>query len=317
MTAPATGSTEPQIARTSWMTRWTAQIRLRHWAHFLVLPLAGVDPTASYELAMEGVLRGVAIAFGVLAFGYLLNSLADRRLDQDPHKGSLPSGALTSQWLAVVGLGVVTTALAAQGPPIVLGAALLCMGSGVVYSVGPRLKSLPLIGSLLNISNFAPLLLVGLPGPDAQAPLLGPLLAAFAPLLLQNQLIHEAADAQEDRAGGVITTFGRFGPQRSAAVAALCGLCSAMAVMWPSPTSTSSSLAVLLAILFGGWYPRQLARRGQEPATMAALRVQHRFAALTGGGVAFGVRYFHYTVSTAFLLANLLWNDQRELPGPL
>jgi 4-hydroxybenzoate polyprenyltransferase len=316
MTAPAAVLDSPRSKKTSWISRWTAQIRLRHWAHFLVLPLAGVDPSASYELVMEGVLRGVAIAFGVLAFGYLLNSLADRRLDQDPHKGSLPSGALTPQWLAVVGLGVGTTALAAQGPAIVLGAALLCMGSGVVYSVGPRLKSLPLIGSLLNISNFAPLLLVGLPGPDAQAPLLGPLLAAFAPLLLQNQLIHEAADALEDRAGGVVTTFGRFGPQRSAAVAALCGLCSAMAVMWPSPSPTSSTLALLLAVAFAGWYPRQLARRGHEPTTMAALRVQHRFAALTGGGVAFGVRYFHYTVSAAFLLINLLSNDQRDLPGP-
>jgi 4-hydroxybenzoate polyprenyltransferase len=283
MTAPAAVLDSPRSKETSWISRWTAQIRLRHWAHFLVLPLAGVDPSASYELVMEGVLRGVAIAFGVLAFGYLLNSLADRRLDHDPDKGSLPAGALTPQWLAVVGLGVLTTALAAQGPDIVLGAALLCMGSGVVYSVGPRLKSLPLIGSLLNITNFAPLLLVGLPSSDASAPLLGPLLAAFAPLLLQNQLIHEAADADEDRSGGVMTTFGRYGPQRSAWLAALCGLCVPAAVLWSSPTVPGLGLAGLLAAVFGAWYPRQLALHGHKPREMAELRINHRVAAVIGG----------------------------------
>jgi 4-hydroxybenzoate polyprenyltransferase len=263
--------------------RWAAQIRLRHWAHFLALPLAGVDPKYPLAQTVTSSLLGVAIAFGVLAFGYLLNSLADRRLDQDPDKGSLPAGALTPQWLAVVGLGVLTTALAAQGPGIVLGAALLCMGSGVVYSVGPRLKSLPLIGSLLNITNFAPLLLVGLPSSDVSAPLLGPLLAAFAPLLLQNQLIHEAADADEDRAGGVVTTFGRFGPQRSAWLAALCGLCVSVAVVWSSPTVPGLGLAGLLAAVFGGWYPRQLALCGHKPNEMAILRIKHRVAAVIGG----------------------------------
>lgn len=192
---------------------WLAWLRLRHWAHFLLLPLAGVDPGANYELMLGAVLRGVALAFALLGFGYLLNGLSDRAVDRDP------------------------------------------------------LKSLPKAG-------WRPWLL------------LGPLLALFAPLLLQNQLVHEAADAPDDRAAGIATTFVRFGVAKTALLAGLCGLLAAAVLTGVLRGALRWPLGLVWLALFGLWIPLQLRRHGAQPAQMARLRLQQRWLALAAGGVA-------------------------------
>ena len=82
--------------------RAVAQVRLRHWSHFLLLPLASVDPAESWERTSVASARGVAAAFALLAFGYLLNSLSDRAVDRDPGKHALPAGSRWVQWAAVL-----------------------------------------------------------------------------------------------------------------------------------------------------------------------------------------------------------------------
>lgn len=262
---------------------WLAWLRLRHWAHFLLLPLAGVDPDANYELMLGATLRGIALAFALLGFGYLLNGLSDRAVDRDPNK-SLPQAGWRP-WLLLGALWLLALGLAAAAPLVVQVASAVCLLSGILYSVGPRWKAVPLLGSALNLTNFAPLLVVGA-APGRPMPLLGPLLALFAPLLLQNQLVHEAADAPDDRVAGIATTFVRFGVARTALLAALCGLAATGVLAGVLRDPLRWPLALVWLALFGAWIPLQLWRHGTEPPQMARLRLQQRWLALMAGGVA-------------------------------
>jgi len=268
---------QPGSAKTGWL----AWLRLRHWAHFLLLPLAGVDPAANYELMFGAVLRGVALAFTLLGFGYLLNGLSDRAVDRDPNK-SLPQAGWRP-WLLLGALWLLALGLAATAPLVVQVASAVCLLSGILYSVGPRWKSVPLLGSALNLTNFAPLLVVGA-APGRPMPLLAPLLALFAPLLLQNQLVHEAADAPDDRAAGISTTFVRYGVAKTALLAGLCGLLAAAVLAGVLRDPLRWPLAAVWLALFGLWIPLQLWRHGAQPAQMARLRLQQRWLALAAGG---------------------------------
>lgn len=270
--------------------RWLAWLRLRHWAHFLLLPLASVDPHTNYEVALGALLRGVALAFALLGFGYLLNGLSDRAVDSDPHKSPLPhAGARPWGLLAVLLLAAI--GLAATAPQVVQVAAGVCLLSGVLYSVGPRWKAVPLLGSALNLTNFAPLLVVGA-APQSELPLLGPLLALFAPLLLQNQLVHEAADAPDDRAAGIATTFVRFGTAQTALLAAVCGLGASAVLVFVVPGTPRWPLALGWLAVFGVAVPLRLWQQGDDAQHMARLRVQHRWLALLAGGAAAGAVFF-------------------------
>jgi 4-hydroxybenzoate polyprenyltransferase len=256
--------------------RAAALIRLRHWAHFLLLPLAGRDATLSVEQSALSILRGVAIAFCLLAFGYLLNSLADRDMDLDIDKraaGALPPARGRA---IVAGLAIAALALALTGPLSVSVATAVCMASGTIYSVGPRLKTLPFVGTALNVGNFGPLLFVGL-ARDALPPALPVLAAAFVLLLGQNQLLHEAADAEEDVRGGVRTTFRRLGSRGAALLALIAGgLLVPLLHRTPLP-------AIVGGAAFGLGFPAAFLRLGERPADMARLRLLHRVLALAFG----------------------------------
>ena len=104
-------------------------------------------------------------------------------------------------WPALWVLALVAVGLAATGPWVTLAATLLARSSGIVYSVGPRLKRYPVVGTLTNATNFTPLLWVGLPASGATDGTMI-LTQAFLLLLLQNQLLHEAADRDDDLRGG-------------------------------------------------------------------------------------------------------------------
>ena len=61
-------------------------MRPKQWAHFALLPLACFEPTLPGALALA---RGVAIAACVLAYGYLLNAISDRKIDRSLDKNPL------------------------------------------------------------------------------------------------------------------------------------------------------------------------------------------------------------------------------------
>jgi 4-hydroxybenzoate polyprenyltransferase len=261
---------------------WFEQIRLRHWAHFLLLPLATFDPWSRSSEAYFAAARGVASAFSILAFGYLLNSLSDRRMDLDARKNAfIVAGAGDARFL-LFGLIAASVGLALLSPWPARLATLLCLAFGCIYSIGPRIKSIPIVGSLTNLANFGPLLFVGMQNASLP-PGFAFLALAFAALLLQNQLIHEAADSVEDRRGGVRTTWMMLGPARTAWLAALLGLAATgAAASLLSPFAPQTMVALCLGV-FGVGFPLLLARRGVESRVATRLRIAHRGCALLFG----------------------------------
>ncbi|MBX3248090.1 MAG: UbiA family prenyltransferase [Myxococcales bacterium] len=264
------------------MRSWAAQLRLRHWAHFLALPLAGVEPSRPWWWVDTA--RGVTIAFAVLAFGYLWNGVADRAMDLDPDKRARPS-EIEAHRRAALASAASALGVGAFGPWPAFVATLVSLGSGWAYSTGPRLKSIPVIGSAMNVASFAPLLFVGLS--DATLPPgLVTLACCFAALLLQNQLLHEAADASEDQRGALRTTFLQLGPRPVAGLAAIAGAVPSIAVA-SGDADPRLAFAALLALPFAILFPAALFRRGGEASAMRRARLLHRAAAVVGGAALF------------------------------
>jgi 4-hydroxybenzoate polyprenyltransferase len=251
--------------------RLVRAIRVRDWWHFLLLPLASAD-------GAPALLRGMAIAFAILAFGYLSNGLSDRAVDSDLGKRSLDDDRPA---LLVVGICLMLLALglSLSGPPPVTWATLVSLLAGTVYSIGPRLKRYPVVGTLANAGCFAPLLWLGSGAAPGRTEL-KTLAALFVLLLLQNQLLHEAADRLDDAHGQVLTTFRIVGRRGTAVLVAALGL--SIAALAPYPALATGFLAA-----FGLLFPAALFVRGDDVGSMRALRLVHRAVCIVAGGAAF------------------------------
>jgi 4-hydroxybenzoate polyprenyltransferase len=259
--------------------------RVKDWLHFLLLPLAGWSPTVAWRDASIALARGVATAFCVLAFGYLVNSVSDRETD-DAAKNPLAGEGVDRRSVSF-GVPVLASAalgLAMLGPRIAVLATFVCLLSGWAYSVGPRLKAYPILGTLLNASSFAPLLLVGTNATELPAAL-GWLSLGFVGLLLQNQLLHEAADTVEDARGNLATTVRTLGTRTTAWGAALLGL----VVPYLMIACGQIALACASAIVFVVSFPAILARHGDRPAWMRRARRVHRWVSLVTGALLFAL----------------------------
>jgi 4-hydroxybenzoate polyprenyltransferase len=276
------------------MRAWTVRIRLRYWLHFLVLPFAGVSFSLVDRAQWLSLLRGVCISFAVLTFGYLLNSVADREMDLDPEKSVL-RGEQKNYRVELMVWVFIALVLSLMGPWLVVLCTALCIGCGWIYSVGPRLKAKPLIGTLLNVGNFAPLLFVGIhrvPGPSALPWIAG----LFSALLLQNQLLHEAADAEEDRHGQLNTTFLKWGEQYAVWLVLLCGILVLFLSVYSLHVHRRSMIfalhALLYLVLFPAWLWRSahIATRAVQPAMQRARKI-HRWCCLGSGALMYCVLY--------------------------
>jgi 4-hydroxybenzoate polyprenyltransferase len=267
---------------------WLALTRFRQWGHLIVLPLAGAEVPVRGNDEMLALARGVAIGAGILSYGYLLNALADRTMDRDWRKNPLAGapGLLTSR-LALVPwmLAAVTLGLAATGPIVVFVAAAVPVFFGALYSVGPRLKAVPIVGTLLNAVLFGPLLLLGV---RAEVPPATWALAfAFAAMLIQNQLLHEAADAREDADGSVQTTFLFLGPVAAAVMAAVVGSGVPLAGRWIEDGAGRHLFLAISVPMFSLAFPAAIAVWGRNPSRMAAVRGAQRWFGFIVGAVLF------------------------------
>jgi len=253
-------------------------LRARQWAHFLALPLAAFEGASWPRLAL-----GVAAAAAALAYGYGLNAISDRATDADPRKNPLAGRAgCPPSVAALVGasaaLAVAATLALGRGPAT---AAALSLLASTAYSIGPRWKRLPLAGTALNVAIFAPLLFVAGPAAGAAgARGLALVAAAFVTLLLQNQILHERADAAEDAAAGARTTAVWLGARGSTALSIALGVVGAgvAVLVAPSPAAAAAAIASLTA-------GTGVAAAG--PAVPSARRRAHRIAALAGGALLF------------------------------
>lgn len=274
------------LSRPAAIRAWLARVRFADWAHFLVLPLATIDAHASRSDTLLAGARGVGIAFTILAFGFLINSVADREMDIDVRKNSLVIPGAGAQGASLIGLVAVCLLLSISSPWPAKLATASCLVLGYIYSSGPRLKRVPVAGSLANVAGFTLLLFVGMQ--DASLPpRFGWVALVFAALLLQNQLIHEAADRLEDSAGGVRTSWLTLGPRWTVLIAAISGLGAAGATAFIVPRPRLSPVVLAAGAAFGVVFPLLLASRGMEPSRAARLRVTHRWCAASFGALCY------------------------------
>ncbi len=261
---------------------WAA-LRAGQWVHFVALPLATVTPGAEEPRALAlRAGRGMAVAALALAYAYGANAVADRGTDEDPRKNPLvgtstfPSAAVAASVVAAMA----ALALAAVGGHVALVATVASLLAASVYSLGPRLKARPFAGTLVNLAIFAPLLLASAPHPWAQPPALPFLAFVFAAMLLQNQLLHEQADASEDAAAGVRTTARVLGTRGTKAAIVLLGLLGVLGAVWTAPGRVCV-IAAVLVLMTGG----AAGLGGRD--SWAARRRLHRAIAFAGGALLF------------------------------
>jgi 4-hydroxybenzoate polyprenyltransferase len=269
-------------------------LRVRDWAHFTVLPLASTSLDALDDDGLHGLARSVLVAALVLAWGYLSNGLADRALDRDAAKNPFaqaPDATIDTLTGVTWAFAIAALALASFGGGVSLAATATSVAAGWLYSSGPRLKRLPVVGTLLNVACFAPLLFVGA---GRTLPAATPLLAlAFTGLLLGNQLLHEAADAHDDAAGSVRTTFLALGARGTAALAALAGMLPALAIALALPGAIRDELTATALLVFVVVVPGALALHGADARRMAITRRLHRVASVVLGALLFALSNLH------------------------
>ncbi|WAS90335.1 UbiA family prenyltransferase [Nannocystis punicea] len=251
-------------------------LRARQWAHFVPLPLAGapLGDMLSGTCSLGHVLWGILAGALCLACAYGLNAHGDRGTDA-PAKNPLVGaevGAAAAVPALVCGL-LAMVAAGQSGGPLAAGVSL---ATGALYSVGPRLKRLPAIGTLANVAIFAPLLaLIGTP----RTPGFWGMSLVFTALLLQNQLVHERADVAEDRRAGAFTTaqwLGRAGVAAAGRWLALAGAIAAAGLLGPRAGPCGA-----VGLVFGAWLIGQV-----DPA---AARRRHRAVALATGAAIYAL----------------------------
>jgi hypothetical protein len=163
--------------------------------------------------------------------------------------------------------------------------------AAATYSVPPRLKGVPVVGTLWNAVMGVPgFFFTG--GAPVGTPPLRPLVGLFALLLLVSQLLHEAADRDDD-AGKVLTVATARG-RRAALTAALVLVLSTPLVAWVlaagaarRPLIVGASAAFAL-----GW--GAVLRRDldcDDRRRLQRLRLGYRWAAIALGGVTFAALY--------------------------
>jgi 4-hydroxybenzoate polyprenyltransferase len=251
-------------------------LRIWQWKHFVLLPAAVLQLSSPARAAAQVAVACVVAALA-LAYAYGLNAITDRADDDDAGKNPLvglpvlPRATLP----LVASTACFALLLAALLGPLAAVATALSLAASTVYSAGPRWKAVPIFGTLLNAVIFVPLTVTGgLPqGGFALR------LASFVALLLQNQLIHELADAREDARARVFTTGHLLGERGVATGVAALGILGAIVgfALAPPPVALVNGVAlalVTLAIL-----------RTRSPA--AKRRTMHRALAVLAGAVIF------------------------------
>ena len=273
---------EPAVPRSSALLNLLRLYRAPEWVHILPLPLATFDAGVPLATALLAAARGVANAFTILAFGFLLNAVSDRHVDRDARKNPLLVPGHGGYKTSLVVLPAVSVALAALSPWPVQLATAWCLVLGCVYSIGPRLKAIPVAGTLTDAAGFAPILFLGMARPSLP-PGFGTVAIAFAALLLQNQLIHEAGDRIEDEASGIRTTCLTLGPRWTALVAACAGAVATVATASGVARLGYVSVPAVVGIAFIAAFPLLLAWDGLTAGRAARLRVVHRWCAVVVG----------------------------------
>jgi 4-hydroxybenzoate polyprenyltransferase len=227
------------------------------------------------------LLGALAVAGLALAYAYGLNAVTDRGGDASPGKNPLAGhrGVAASVYgvVAAAGAGCLALALAlGVGAP-----AAATVVAATLYSAGPRLKAIPVVGTLTNLLIFGPLLLLGAEQPRLDGRT-GLLVLAFAALLVQNQVLHEVADRDEDSATGDRTTVIAFGLRPALALSAALSLACAAAIVALPGVALGARLCCAGVVVVGGAASWVLGPRHPRDG-----RGMHRLYAIGGGAAVY------------------------------
>ena len=215
--------------------------RLLGWWHMLLLPAAGWLLASQVEV-WRLVLALLAGA-GLLSAAYAHNDHHD--LGRGTHRlwHLLPL-------LAAAPLVVMLSPAARVG-------ALLFVVTAALYSGPPRLKAVPLVGTLLNALGFPMLCLLGVAEMNRAAWSLVGLTGLW---MASAQLVHEAAHQAQDRAAGLRTSASVLGPLVSARVSLALLLMAAPVARGISPAAAvgMAIYAMAVGLLASGLRPGHL-----------------------------------------------------------
>jgi 4-hydroxybenzoate polyprenyltransferase len=194
------------------------------------------------------VVSGCLVAAGCLGFAYGINAVAERHSDRSATKNPLVAAPELAPLATASALtvAVLAFALALTLGPWALLACGLSLTCGAAYSVGIAGKHVPVLGLVLNTGIFAPLAAVLL-RPDAIPPSWAHELAVFGLLLIQNQLVHELADYEEDRAAGARTTAHLLRRRSTIRMTALAGLAVPLVSIALAPSTGQALLSSAIA----------------------------------------------------------------------
>lgn len=282
LTAGAASVARPTDVVLAWRS-----LRAPQWLHFAAMP--ALPLYASFRAAPADALArfvcGAVVASLALAFAYGINAIADRHGDRDvtknPLAGLAQAPALT--WATVLGCAALALALAALGGSwLRLDCSAISLIAGTLYSVGPRVKRIPVVGTLTNAVIFAPLALV-VRFDAASAPHVPLLLAVFVVLQTQTQLVHEAGDLAEDESSGISSSAVIFGPQAAMNAARVLGYTSAIAFLACFGLERMPVIASVAALLGGALIGRA------SPELASEVRHAHRRLSLVAGAMLFAL----------------------------
>ena len=257
-------------------------LRASGWWYFAALPLVVLvaDPRGEGDVILR-VLGSVLVAALCLGYAYGLNGITDRGMDRDVAKNSLAGLTAVPQeavvLVAACALGAVAIAVALT--PVALVGASVSLVAATCYSAYPRLKRLPVVGTVVNVLIFLPLPLLAVAGwPSLRTQFLT---YCFWVLVTQNQILHEVADGREDAIGGVRTTGVVVGAVGLRVIAVILGpLC--ILPLWRIQAVSAALFAATLGLCAGATMVGLC-----TPQRAGQLRVAHRWFSLGVGVVLF------------------------------
>ena len=268
----------------AWQGAWRA-LRASGWWYFSLLPLVSlVDDSRGDEGVVVRLVGAVLVAGLCLAYAFGFNGITDRGLDRDEAKNSL-AGLIAfprEAALLVAACALLAIGIAMALTPVALLGAVMSLVAATLYSGQPRLKRLPVVGTLVNMLIFAPLPFLAAAGPPSAGMLF--LTYCFYVLVTQNQILHEIADRDEDVAAGVRTTGVVIGATGVRLIAVVLGPLAAL-LLWRLRATTSATSLVAALALCGG--ATMVALGDVERA--GRLRVAHRWYSVAFGGALFAL----------------------------
>lgn len=263
--------------------------RVRDWLHFLPLPLAGwIAGGARSPTALAGGLTGWALA---LAYMSAVNQAFDDRLDRRPDKNPVGVGiSRRDALLRALPAALGSLAAVALGAPSRWPAAVLLLAAATAYSAPPRLKRVPIVGTLWNV-------VIALPGltladtARADHPSFAAVAGVFSLLLLASQLVHEAEDRDDDRAGAISTVAVLTGAKGALTAATTTLAVLPLVAWWLSRAMHRRALFTAAVLAFSaGWVAALATRLARgDLRGLRDVRLRYRHTAVALGAVAFAL----------------------------